>query len=99
MSTLCQDSIVAVYENCISSELPDNEAIILDLDAGLYYGLGAVGGRIWQLVQQPITVQEIYNTILAEYEVAPDRCETDLFGFLEQLIDHKLIQVENAADA
>ena len=76
-----------------SSDL-GGEVAILDLKAGVYYGLDAVGARIWSLIQEPRTVNEIRNILLEEYEVEPERCERDLLVLLQRLADERLIEVE-----
>jgi len=40
------------------------EAVILDLKSGVYYGLNDVGTRIWHLIQEPKTLNEIQDAIL-----------------------------------
>jgi hypothetical protein len=77
----------------VSSDL-GGEVAILDLKAGVYYGLDAVGARIWSLIQEPRTVNEILNILLEEYEVEPERCERDLLVLLQRLAEEGLIEVE-----
>ena len=77
----------------VSSDL-GGEVAILDLKAGVYYGLDAVGARIWSLIQEPRTVNEIRNILLEEYEVEPERCERDLLVLLQRLAEEGLIEVE-----
>jgi len=77
----------------VSSDL-GGEVAILDLKAGVYYGLDAVGARIWSLIQKPRTVNEIRDILLEEYEVEPERCERDLLVLLRRLADEGLIEVE-----
>ena len=78
----------------VSSDL-GGEVAILDLKAGVYYGLDAVGARIWSLIQEPRTVNEIRNILLEEYEVEPERCERDLLVLLQRLATEGLIEVED----
>jgi hypothetical protein len=73
------------------------EVVILDVEKGFYYGLEQVASRIWQLLQQPRKVLEIRDTIVAEYDVTPERCEQDLLEFLENLADTGLIECELGA--
>jgi len=40
-------------------------------------------------------VSEIRDAILKEYDVEPDRCETDLLMLLQELLDKELIEVKN----
>jgi hypothetical protein len=83
---------VAVKDQ-VSSDL-GGEVAILDLKAGVYYGLDAVGARIWSLIQEPRTVNEIRDILLEEYEVEPERCERDLLVLLQRLADEGIIEVE-----
>jgi hypothetical protein len=87
------DSTVVAAKDQVSSDL-GGEVAILDLKAGVYYGLDAVGARIWSLIQEPRTVNEIRDILLEEYEVEPERCERDLLVLLQRLADEGLIEVE-----
>jgi hypothetical protein len=71
------------------------EAAILGLKAGMYYGLNALGVRIWSLVQELRPVSEIRDVLLREYDVEPDRCERDLLTLLQRLADEGLIEVKD----
>ena len=85
-------SVVSAVPKLLSSELGE-EAVILHLDRGLYFGLDDVGARIWQLIQQPIAVEEICARLTAEYEVEPARCERAVLQLLEELDGAELIRV------
>jgi hypothetical protein len=87
------DSTVVAAKDQVSSDL-GGEVAILDLKAGVYYGLDTVGARIWSLIQEPRTVNEIRDILLEEYEVEPERCERDLLVLLQRLADERLIEVE-----
>jgi len=65
----------------------------------MYYGLNAVGARVWELVQEPKTVTEIRDTLLSEYEVEPNRCEQDLLALLQELAGKGLVKIDNGQDA
>ncbi len=75
-----------------------DEAIILNTRTGRYFGLNPVGARVWQLLQERnLTVGEILESLLAEYEVEPYRCRQDLFDLLEQLQSQGLVQITSAS--
>ena len=85
-------------KDLVSADLAD-EVVMLHLQSGVYYGLDAVGVRIWEMIQEPRTVSEIRSTILEEFDVAPDRCQQEMLAFLQDLAVHDLIQVtEHAPD-
>ena len=88
-------SRVMAAQDQVSSDL-GGEAAILQLTSGVYYGLNTVGARIWALLQQPRTVRDIRDTLLAEYDVTPERLEADLFDLLGKLATEQLIEVRDA---
>lgn len=69
------------------------DAAILNLRDGVYYGLNPVGARIWELLQTPIIVGQIKNSIVEEYDVEPSTCESDLLRVLGDLHSHGLVEV------
>jgi hypothetical protein len=85
--------VVAAKEN-VSCSLGD-EAAILQMRSGVYYGLDPVGARIWKLLEQPKSVEDLRAVILNEYDVEPQRCESDLLGLLEKLQTEGLIEIRS----
>ncbi len=92
--SLSGQTIVVVARDQISCDLA-GEAAILNVKSGVYYGLDPVGARIWTLIQQPRSVDELRETLLNEYDVEPERCEGDLLGLLEKLLAEGLIEVKS----
>ena len=90
-------SSVVLTKDQISADL-SGEAAILNLKSGVYFGLNTVGARIWNLVQEPKTVNDIRDTLIEEFDVEPDQCEADLFALLKELFSHGLIEVRNEKD-
>jgi hypothetical protein len=90
------DSSVVASRDQVSSDL-GGEIAILDLKGETYYGLDAVGARIWSLIQEPRTVEEVRDILVSEYEVDPDRCKSDLTALLQRLADEGLIEVRDGA--
>lgn len=93
---LSLDTTVVRSPDQASADL-GGEAAILNLKDGVYYGLGAVGARIWELIEEPRTVRDVRDTLCAEYDVEPDRCERDLVALLKELAEHDLITVVDDA--
>jgi hypothetical protein len=91
-------SVVVASSDQVGANV-DGEAVVLGLKDGIYYGLNPVGARIWSLLEQPTTVAEIRDRVVAEYDVTPERCERDLLALLERLAGHGLVVVRNDAAA
>ena len=88
-------STVVIAPDQLSCDLA-GEAAILNLASGTYYGLNAIGARIWTLLQEPRLVQDLRAALLAEYDVDADRCERDLLDLLQQLGAEGLVEVKDA---
>jgi hypothetical protein len=93
MSTL--HSAVQISQDVLFREL-DGEAVLLHLDTGKYFGLDAVGARMWALLAQHGALEPAYRSLLAEYEVAPDVLERDFTAFVDRLAAQQLLAVRDA---
>jgi Coenzyme PQQ synthesis protein D (PqqD) len=69
----------------------DGETVLLDVEHGEYTGLGGVGGRVWELLAEPITAVQICATIVTEFDVDADTCRKDVAAFLDELLAGDLI--------
>ncbi len=69
------------------------EAVILNLESGIYYGLNDVGARIWDLLSEPRDVVALRDALIEEYEVDAGTLQRDLIAILTSLVDSGLIQV------
>jgi hypothetical protein len=77
----------------ISCDLAD-EAVILNLEDGVYYGLNPVASRVWGLVQEPRTIRELRDSLLSEFEIDEPTCTRDLIDLLNQLQRWGLIELK-----
>jgi len=89
---LSPNSVVVATSHQSSADL-GGETAILDLDGGIYYSVDRVGSRIWTLVQEPRTVTEICESLVARYDVTPERCFSDVSAFLTRLVEAGLVRV------
>jgi hypothetical protein len=95
---ITEASIIVVTDDLMSADL-GNEAVVLDAQSGKYYGLNEVGSRTLELANNPITVGEILDRLLQEYDVDHRLLEQDVLAFLQQLAAEQLIQVLNEVAA
>jgi hypothetical protein len=90
--TTNQSTTYKVSPNHLYSEIAD-EAVILNLESGVYYGLNSVGVDIWQWLQHSQTEEKLLDLILAEYEVTPEQAEQDLQSILKEMLEVGLLEV------
>ncbi len=69
----------------------DDEAVLLNLDTGRYYGFDEVGLRMWRALSETDDVEQAKKRLLAEYDVAPARLETDFKSWIAALENHGLL--------
>ena len=86
-----------VAKDQVSCDLA-GEAVILNLESRIYYGLNSVGARVWNLIQEPTTVGAVLDTLVQEYDVEPERCESDLFILLDDLAGGGLLEIKSEAN-
>lgn len=73
----------------------NGEAVVLSLKNGKYYGLNPVASRIWELIQNPLSTEEIQQAILLEYDVESEMCAQEISIFLKQMAAEELIVIIN----
>lgn len=71
----------------------DDEAVLLDLKSGTYFGLNAVGTRIWQLVGEGAALSVVLDTLAGEYDAPRDELERDLLSLGEELCSRGLTEI------
>ena len=86
-------SIVVCSDDNLSCDL-QGEAVLLNLQTGIYFGLNPLGARIWELIKKPVRVSDVHQQLLQDYEVDAIQCEADLVSFLKLLQAHSLIRVQ-----
>jgi hypothetical protein len=67
------------------------EAVMMSVSAGRYYGLNAVASRIWELLETPKTIAQLCAQICEEFEVDMQTCEAEVLKFVQDLIDNGIV--------
>lgn len=69
----------------ISGRLHD-ELVMMDIDKGKYFALNPVATRIWDLLEKPLTIDELCSILMDEYEVSESQCRQDVQEVLEEMV-------------
>ena len=85
------DTVVAVRDQ-VSCTLQD-EAVVLHLGEGVYYGLNPVGATVWNALQEPKTIEQLVHIVTSEYQVQAGECERDVLQLLARLQEVGLVEV------
>ena len=87
---ISKNSFISQKQGNIVSDM-DGEKVMLSIQNGKYYNLGELGGEIWELMKEPISIQELVTTLQSQYDVDQTECEEQVTAFLNQLIEEGLI--------
>ncbi|HEU5317225.1 MAG TPA: PqqD family protein [Chloroflexota bacterium] len=77
----------------VSADL-DNTAVLLNVETGVYFGLDAIGTRIWALLGDGAPPERIVDALLDEYEVERSRLSDDVDAFIAALVAKGLLRIE-----
>lgn len=86
---LSLDDALTIAPDVMFSHLND-EAVLLDLKSGKYFGLNDVGARTWQLILEHGRLSRVLEALLEEYEGARDAVERDLMELATELVRRQL---------
>ena len=89
------DQTLILSPDVLSQEV-SGETVLLDLESESYFGLDAVGTRIWQLIRDSGDLRTVYNTLLEEYEVDEPRLRADLEALITNACEQGLIRLQAA---
>ena len=75
----------------------DDEAVLLDLKSGTYFGLNDVGARAWQLIVEHGTLSRVRDAMVQEYAAESEVVERDLLDLAAQLVARRLVELKSNA--
>jgi hypothetical protein len=81
-------------KSIIQSNIAD-EVVMLDVDSGFYFGLNSVGSIIWSHLKEPISLQELIDKLMNQFDVDPYTCEKETVEFLMQLLEKNIVRKES----
>ncbi len=93
--SITDETIIVAVPDQLTCDLA-GDAAILHLPDGLYYGLNETGAFVWERLQQPIRVADLYAAFLQTFDVAQEVATRDLYSLLDELLEAKLIQACDA---
>ena len=83
-------SAVRLSADVIFREL-DGEAVLLDFASGRYFGLNAVGTRVWTLLASGSSVEDAVTAVAAEFEAPRAEVARDVDELIAELVSRGLL--------
>jgi hypothetical protein len=63
------------------------ECAMMSVETGNYLTLSRVATRIWELIEQPMTVPALCDRLTEEFDVTAEHCRAEVDQFLADLKD------------
>jgi len=81
------------FSDKVFAQEVDGEMVLLDMNSENYFGLNEIGTDIWQAMQEKRFLQNVYESLLEQYEVEPEVLEKDLLDFVKKLQESGLVKI------
>lgn len=72
----------------------DDELVALHVDKGTCYGFNATAARIWALIDEPKSLDQLCTALGEDYEVDRQTCEREVVALLRELAADGLIEID-----
>lgn len=89
------DTIIQRNEGKFLANALGDEIVMMNMDSGDYLGINSVGSDIWNLISEPITIDELIKKITAIYEVTEEQCNIEVNSFLAKMLEHDMLIVQH----
>lgn len=74
----------------ISGRLHD-ELVMMDVQKGKYFSLNSVATFIWDLLEQPLSIEELCERLMNEYEIEYEECRIEVEEYLKEMNKYGLV--------
>ena len=82
----------------VVAKVMDGEAIIINLDTGVYYSMDKVGALAWSLLESGHDLTQCIDVVAVKCGAAPEQVSGDLQRLVQELVDENLL-VHSSGDA
>lgn len=89
---LNEKNIIQKSDNSIESTI-DGDIVLMNLDNNEYYSMDDIGSAIWNMLNEPRSINSLIEELMKQYKVDREVCAKDTMKFLEQLYDKGIIKI------
>lgn len=79
--------------NKVAWRVFDNQGVVLDTTASRIFGINQSGARLWELLQKPITYDDLVSTFALEFDRTPEEIQADVAEFIDDLHKRGLVEI------
>lgn len=90
------DTILSRSTDILHAPVGDDRAVMMSVQAGQYFGLDAVGARVWELLESPKSISQLCAELCEEFEVEPQTCQAQILEFAADLVGQGIVHADPA---
>lgn len=87
------NSVILRREDINVSDL-NGEKVMMDLNGGKYFALNKVGSRVWDIIDNKISIGDVVNILMREYDIDEKICIEEVISFIKKMNNAKIIKLE-----
>lgn len=92
-----QEKFFQINSPQVIREFFDDEAVIVNLELGIYYSLDSIGAIVWGLIEQGASNTQIVEKLSQMFKQPPNNMEKDIEEFIDLLLKEELIAATDNA--
>lgn len=83
-------TVLSRGEDFVFNEV-DGELVMMNIETGSYASMNETGKSIWNLIEEPKSVDVILDALLEEYDIDRATAESEVLPFIEKLLEQKIV--------
>jgi len=69
----------------------DGELVMMNIETGAYASLNETGKSIWNLLEEPKSLDEILPSLVEEYDIDETTAKNEVEPFLAKLVEQNIL--------
>ena len=90
---LADNSLIQRNETKFLASALGEEIVMMNTDNGDYIGVNNVGSDIWNLLTEPMRVDQLLEKVIDIYDVSPEDGKVEVDAFVARMLKQEMIIV------
>lgn len=90
---LAENSLIQRNETKFLASALGEEIVMMNTDNGDYIGVNNVGSDIWNMLTEPMRIDQLVEKVMEEYEVSAEDAKTEIDAFVQRMLKQEMITV------
>ncbi len=92
MTDIADTAAISRPPHLVASEV-DGEMVVLNVESGHFFHLNGVGSKVWEALEQPMTLPDLCRDMAERFDVDAATCRADVTEFVELMVRNGLVSI------